>query len=60
MENKKYFSVKETAEQLGVKENTIRTWCSLRKIPYMKVGRTVRFTQEQIDSIATPAETRVY
>jgi len=57
---KKYFSVKETAEQLGLSENTIRMWCSLKKIPFMKVGRTVRFTQEQIDSIATPVKTVTY
>lgn len=57
---KEYFSVREAAEKLGVKETTIRTWLSLKKIPYFKVGNCVRFSQEQIDSVAKPVETRVY
>lgn len=57
---KKYFNVREASELLGVKETTIRTWLSLRKIPYCKVGNCVRFTQEQIDSVARPVERVVY
>lgn len=59
MENE-YFTVKEAAEKLKVKETTIRQWLSLRKIPHYKVGNCVRFSQEQIDSVAKPVETRVY
>lgn len=42
------YNVKEASEALGIKENTLRVWIANRKIPYTKVGRAVRFSEEQL------------
>ncbi len=41
----------ECAEYLGVKETTLRIWVSQGKVPYTKIGRSVRFTSEQVNEI---------
>lgn len=46
---KRFLSIKEIAEYLGLKENTIYSWVSQRKIPYTKVGRLVKFDFKKID-----------
>ena len=33
----------ETAKLIGVAEPTVRRWVMLRKIPFIKLGRSVRF-----------------
>ncbi len=47
--NDKLWNTEEVAEYLGVKPDTIRTWQSQRKIPFVKVGRTTRYRKQQID-----------
>lgn len=47
----KLFNVKETAELLGVKEPTIRKWVQERRIPFVKVGVSVRFNSDEIEKI---------
>ena len=42
-------SREEAATQLGVSVSTILTWARARKIGSVKIGRDVRFTQEQLD-----------
>jgi excisionase family DNA binding protein len=37
------WSVAQVCDYLGSTPNTIRVWCSKRRIPYVKVGRKVRF-----------------
>jgi excisionase family DNA binding protein len=44
----KLLSTPEVAALLNVKEWTIRHWVSEKKIPYIKLGRCVRFNQETI------------
>jgi excisionase family DNA binding protein len=39
---------KGLSQLLDVKEWTIRHWVSEKKIPFIKVGRLVRFDEEQI------------
>ena len=39
----KLLNVNEMAETLGIKVNTLYSWVYSRKIPYLKVGRLVRF-----------------
>jgi excisionase family DNA binding protein len=41
----------ELAEYLSVAPQTIRIWVSKKKIPFLKIGSTVRFSQSQIDEI---------
>lgn len=40
----------EVADQLKVKEDTVYHWASKRKIPFVKVGRSLRFDQNKIDN----------
>ena len=47
----KLYTVREAADMLCIKENTLRHWMFQNKIEFTKVGtRQVRFTQGQIDS----------
>ena len=40
--------LKEAAEMLGLKPNTLRKWVYLGSIEYCKVGGMVKFTEAQI------------
>jgi len=46
----KLLSISEAADFLGVKVNTLYSWVHTRKIPYVKVGRLVRFDLAEIKS----------
>jgi len=41
--------VKETAEYLGISIETLYSWTYQRKIPYVKVGRLVKFDPQDLD-----------
>lgn len=43
-----YTSIPQLAEFLNVPTNTVRYWVFLKKIPFIKVGRSVRFDMDQI------------
>ncbi len=47
---KKLLNVIQVANLLNVKPWTIRAWVSQKKIPYVKVGRLVRFRPEDIEA----------
>lgn len=49
MPQKRFMGVKELAEYLGMKPTTIYSWTHMRKIPYYKMGRIVKFDREKID-----------
>jgi excisionase family DNA binding protein len=44
-------SLSQAAEELGVTVNTLRAWIYRRKIPYLKIGRCVRVSEETIQQI---------
>lgn len=44
----KLLTIDELAEYLTVKKSTIYQWVHLRLIPHMKVGRLLRFKEEDI------------
>ncbi len=46
-----WFSIKEAAEYLGVKEPTIYRWMREGLITYRKVGDSTRFWQEDLDAV---------
>ena len=46
---KRFLNVNEVAEYLGVEASTIYAWVHTRQIPFYKVGRLVKFKQDQID-----------
>ena len=41
-------SIKELAQMLCVKEAGIRQWIQLRQIPFLKIGRLIRFDPKEI------------
>jgi excisionase family DNA binding protein len=44
-------SLSQAAEELGVTVNTLRAWIYRRKIPYLKIGRCVRISDQTIEQI---------
>jgi len=47
---KRLIGTEELAKYLDIKLNTVYCWVYLRKIPYLKVGRLVKFDLVEIDS----------
>jgi excisionase family DNA binding protein len=41
-------NVAEVANLLGIKVSTIRAWVLERKIPYYKIGRSIRFSEQEL------------
>lgn len=48
---KRFIGVKEFAQYLGIKEATVYAWVSMKKIPYHKFGKLVKFDLREIDSL---------
>lgn len=47
--NKRFLGVKELSEYLGISINTIYSYIWQKKIPYIKIGRIVKFDLEKIE-----------
>jgi excisionase family DNA binding protein len=45
----KLLNIKETAQWLGVTEGTLRVWICHKKVPYVKVGKLVKFDLKRIE-----------
>ena len=43
-------TIDETAKILKINKQTLRNWCSQRKIPYKKIGRSVRFDTRSLEA----------
>lgn len=52
----KFFDIKDASDFLGVSISTMRSWVRDNKITYRKIGRFVRFTQEDLDSFVIKKE----
>jgi excisionase family DNA binding protein len=50
MLSKKLMTVKEVSDYIGLASDTIYTMVSQRRIPYVKVGRLVKFDQAMLDA----------
>ena len=51
LQRSKLNTLPQAAEQLGVSVKCLRSWIYRRTIPYVKVGRAVRISEETIESI---------
>lgn len=49
MIERRFLGIKELANYLGIAEGTIYVWVCHRKIPYVKVGRLVKFDMRDIE-----------
>jgi len=45
----RWLSVKEIAEYLGVKQDTIYKWITRKRMPAHKIGRLWKFKKDEID-----------
>ncbi|MCK5014625.1 MAG: helix-turn-helix domain-containing protein, partial [Candidatus Omnitrophica bacterium] len=51
---------KELAKYLGITEGTLYSWVCQRKIPYLKVGRLVKFDMRKIEKWLEERSIEVY
>jgi excisionase family DNA binding protein len=47
----KLLNVAEFAEAIGLSPKTIRQWVWMRRVPYVRVGRAIRFRPETVNEI---------
>lgn len=50
MIQKRFFNAKEISTYLGVSEEAIRKWTLRGKIPFVKLGKSLRFDMIKIES----------
>jgi excisionase family DNA binding protein len=51
LQRSKLNTLPQAAEQLGISVKCLRAWIYRRTIPYVKVGRAVRISDETIEKI---------
>jgi len=51
--DKRYVGTQELSEYLGLTKGTLYVWVCQRKIPYLKVGKLVKFDLKEIDDWLT-------
>ena len=47
---RQYLSVKDLSQYSGISSHTLYLWIQLRKIPYHKIGKLVRFSLVEIEA----------
>ncbi|MBN3038476.1 MAG: helix-turn-helix domain-containing protein [Candidatus Omnitrophica bacterium] len=47
---KRFLGIKEMAEYLGLTVGTMYVWVCQKKIPYLKVGKLVKFDLKEIEN----------
>ena len=52
-QEKKLLNYQEAAEKLGLAPQTLRTWVHQGRIPFLKLGRAVRFSPEMLQQFMT-------
>ncbi|MCB0327955.1 MAG: helix-turn-helix domain-containing protein [Bdellovibrionales bacterium] len=45
----KLMSIREASKYLGIKESRLRKATRLRELPFMRVGRLIRFERDHLD-----------
>ena len=50
MIQKRYFNAREISTYLGVSEEAVRKWTLRGKIPFVKLGKSLRFDMIKIES----------
>ena len=60
MPEKRFIGIKECSEYLGVTKGTLYSWTFSRKIPYIKMGRLVKFDLQELESWIKKIKVKVY
>ncbi len=50
MIQKRLLNITELSEMIGIKQGTLYVWVCQRKLPYLKVGKLVKFDLKEIDT----------
>lgn len=58
--DKRFLSVAEVAEYLGLSESAIRKWVRTGQIPFCRINGAIRFDIRAIDGWALSQEVRAY
>jgi excisionase family DNA binding protein len=60
--SEKYLTPSEVCSLLRISRKTLQRWCDERRVPFFRIGRTIRFREAAIvllltktESIANPA-----
>lgn len=48
---RKLLTTEEFADALGLSAKTIRQWTWMRKVPFVRVGRSIRFQPDTVEEI---------
>lgn len=51
MTDRKLLTVREAADRLALREGTIRSWLSRRRLPKVRLGRAVRIPSDAIEDL---------
>ena len=57
--NHEYLTVRDVAQLLKVNAQTVRRWIWSGKLPYIKVGQTVRVPKSELDGMLIRGQKRV-
>ena len=49
MANRRLLDIKEAAEFLNISPNTLYSWVNQRRIPFVKLGRRVKFDLKDLE-----------
>jgi excisionase family DNA binding protein len=55
MATRKLLRLRECAERSGHQESTWRAWILRRKVPYYKVGRSIRVAEDDLERLIEQA-----
>ncbi len=58
LETQRLMTIREVAERLALSPLTLYSWVATGKIAYRRVGRQVRFTQEDVDGVVDYVEAK--
>jgi len=57
---KRLFNIDELSTYLAVPRGTIYNWISQKKLPYVKIGRRVKFDKQDIDKMINEKKVLAY
>lgn len=60
MPEKRFIGIKECAEYLDVPVGTLYSWTHQRKIPYLKLGKSVKFDLQELEGWIKKKRVKVY
>ncbi len=60
MSRRPLIGAKETAEFLNINLETLYDWVQRRKIPYYKIGRSVKFDPQDLDRWVEERRVEIY